>query len=80
MWVTLPENRWPKHRMGKFRKPVVLLVLALYGHADAGTFWEDHCGEKPMSIKYTAMAEEWPGWFWHEETNSLLIVYVEDYT
>ena len=37
-WVTLPENRWPKHWIGKYSRPVVKLVLALYGHADAGGF------------------------------------------
>ena len=63
----------------KFRKPVVRLVLALYGHADAGAFWEDHCEEKLVSVQYTRLAEEWPGVFWHEKTNSLLIVYVDDF-
>ena len=53
-WVTLPENRWPKHWKGKFRRPVVLLFLALYGHADARAFWEDHGGDKIMSIEYTS--------------------------
>ncbi len=45
-WVTLPDNRWPKPWTKKFRKPVVRFVLALYGHADAGGFWEEHCDEK----------------------------------
>ena len=30
-WVTLPENRQPVHWKGKFHRPVVKLVLALYG-------------------------------------------------
>ena len=45
-WVTLPENRWPKHWKGKYSRPVVRLVLALYGHADAWGFWEAHCEEE----------------------------------
>ena len=32
-----------------------------------------------MSIRYTKAAEEWPGVYWHEETKSLLIVYVDDF-
>ncbi len=64
-WVTLPENRWPKHWKGKFHRPVVRLVLALYGHADAGGFWEAHCEEKLLSIGWTRLAEEWQGVFWH---------------
>ena len=35
-WVTLPRERWPKARHGKYTNPVVPLVLALYGHPDAG--------------------------------------------
>ncbi len=62
-WVTLPDNRWPKHWTKQFRKPVVRIVLALYGHADAGGFWEEHCEEKLTSLRYTKLAEEWPGYF-----------------
>ena len=78
-WVALPENRWPKHWIGKFHRPVVRLILALYGHADAGGFWEAHCEEKLLSIGFTRLAEEWQGVFWHERTRSLLIVYVDDF-
>ena len=39
------RNRWPKHRIGKLRRPVVPLMLALYDHADAGGFGEEHCEE-----------------------------------
>ena len=78
-WVTLPENRWPERWKGKFNRPVVKLVLALYGHADAGGFWEAHCEEKLKSIGFTSLAEEWQGVFWHERTRSLLIVYVDDF-
>ncbi len=35
-WVTLSENRWQKHLHNKVRSPAVKLMLALYGHADAG--------------------------------------------
>ncbi len=55
------------------------LILALYGRADAGGFWEAHCEEKLTSVKYTKLAGEWPGVFWHEATRSLLIVYVDDF-
>jgi hypothetical protein len=78
-WVTLPENRWPSHWGKKYHRPVVRLVLALYGHADAGGFWEAHCQEKLLSIGWTALAEEWQGVFWHSATSSMLIVYVDDF-
>ncbi len=72
-WVTLLENRWPKHWKGKFHRPVVRLLLALYGHADAGGFWEAHCEEKLLSIGWTRLAEEWQGVFWHKKTSSMMI-------
>ena len=78
-WVTLPENRWPKSWKGKYRRPVVRLILALYGHTDAGGFWEEHCEEKLLLVGFVRLAEEWPGVFWHEKTRSMLIVYVDDF-
>ena len=35
-WVSLPEARWPEAWKGKYRQPVVPLILALYGHPSAG--------------------------------------------
>ncbi len=32
-----------------------------------------------MFIRYTKAAEEWLGVYWHEETKSLLIAYVDDF-
>ena len=42
-WVALLENRWPKHRPGKNKNPLVPLILALYGHPHARGRWEAHC-------------------------------------
>ena len=43
-WVRIPRDQWPpewfnKDGSPKYKDPVVVLVLALYGHPDAGTFW-----------------------------------------
>ena len=35
-WVELPAKRWPGEWVGKYRRPVVPLVLALYGHPESG--------------------------------------------
>ena len=41
-WVRLPpECRTPA--MAKMWDPVVPLIRALYGHPDAGGYWERHC-------------------------------------
>ena len=39
-WVELPEDAWPDDiNFRKFRRPVVRLVKALYGHPDLSTMW-----------------------------------------
>ena len=43
-WVRIPKERWPEH-WHNIEDPVVPLKLALYGHPDAGGFWEKHCEE-----------------------------------
>ena len=37
-WVRLPRHRWPKHWEGKHKDPVIRMILALYGHDDAGGY------------------------------------------
>ena len=42
-WVALPEEAWPKDWFKsdgtpKYRRPVVRLIQALYGHPDSGAF------------------------------------------
>ena len=54
-WVTLPEIRWRKYWTKKFRRPVAKLIWALYGHADAGGFWEEHCEEKSCQLFFRAL-------------------------
>ncbi len=54
-WVTLPENRWPKHWKGSF------------GGQWSDLFW--HSTATPtkvvyariLSIEFKRLAEEWPG-------------------
>ena len=43
-WVLLPDDAWPPGRKEKgYKRPVVRLIKALYGHPDSGTYWEQHC-------------------------------------
>ena len=77
-YVRLPKNRWPKSWAGKYRDPVVPLILALYGHPESGGHWEAHCVKQLIPLGYKAV----PGWnsvFWHEQKKALLIVYVDDF-
>ena len=45
-WIELPPEAVPSEcNRGRCRRPVVSLRKALYGHPDAGTFWEQRCDE-----------------------------------
>ena len=48
-WVRIPHEQWPKS-WANMRDPVCPLVLALYGHPDAGTCWEQHCDEMLRTV------------------------------
>ena len=53
-WIELPCHRWPKEWVLKrFVRPVSPLLLALYGHADSGGYWELHCEAHLLSVGFT---------------------------
>ena len=42
-WVALPPEHWPQDWKDKgYRKPMVRLMQALYGHPESGAHWENH--------------------------------------
>ena len=52
-WVELPPEAWPSDvNIKGFRRPVVRLVKALYGHPDAGTMWEQHCDKSCKEVGF----------------------------
>ena len=54
------------------------LVLSLYGHPDAGGYWERRCDRVLQSKDWTPI----PGWrscYWREECKTFLVVYVGDF-
>ena len=52
---------------------------ALYGHPDAGTFWEQHCDESVRAVGFEPIGEEWPSVYIHEKLQLVLVVYVDDF-
>jgi hypothetical protein len=76
-WVRIPKERWPPE-WKKFRRPVVKLRLALYGHPDAGGYWEAHCKEKLVAGGFTPVPD-WNSMYWHKALKLLLMVYVGDF-
>eukprot|EP00969_Alexandrium_andersonii_P119254 5272012-Alexandrium_andersonii.AAC.1 len=66
-WVRLPEHEWPQEWKDRgLQDPVVPLVLALYGHPDAGGYWERHCEEHLKAVGFTPV-KEWKSCFVHEK-------------
>ena len=51
-WVSLPRERWPKSWEGKYTNPVCPLILPLYGHPDAGTYWEAECAKHVLAAGF----------------------------
>ncbi len=82
-WVRLPRERWPAswYRGGDTSKPlyadpVCRLILSLYGHPDAGGYWEKHCHQHPLAIGSTIAKEDWMSWYSHVVLKLLLAVHV----
>ena len=55
-----------------------ILKLALYGHPDAGGYWERHCEEHLASVGFVPVLD-WRSTYWHPELKLLLMVYVDDF-
>ena len=78
-WVALPENRRPKGWLKKYTNPSVPLILSLYGHPDAGGYWEKHSEEQIAVLGFQKVGEEWNNVYWHPSKKAMLIVYVDDF-
>ena len=79
-WIELPPEAVPSEcRWDKYSRPVVPLRKALYGHPDAGTFWEQHCDESVRAVGFEPIGEEWPSVYIHEKLQLVLVVYVDDF-
>ena len=76
-WVRIPKERWPEH-WHNIEDPVVPLKLALYGHPDAGGFWEKHCEEAVTDVGFEFLPD-WPSVFFHREMKLMLVIYVDDF-
>ena len=72
-WVRLSRDRGPKAWIGKYKDPVVLLYLALYGRPDSGGFWEQHCEKMLLQVGFRLVfSAAWPSVFFHPKLKLLL--------
>ena len=79
-WIRLLRNRWPKEWIGVYKDPVVLLIVALYGHPDSGGLWQRHCEKALCAVGFHPLYPEcWPSMFRHPKLKLLLGVYVDDF-
>ena len=78
-WVTLPKDRWPASWAKKgFKSPICPLRFALYGHPDAGGYWEKHCETHVKSVGFQHVTD-WRSCFWQPKLELFLVVYVDDF-
>ena len=55
-WISLPKILRPES-WAEYHEPVCILKLALYGHPDAGGYWERHCEEHLTSIGFVPVPD-----------------------
>ena len=80
-WILIPEEDRPKWWAEEFpymKMPVVLMKKALYGHPDAGSYWEQKADEQARKVGFVAI-EDWPSTYFHNELKLMLIIYVDDF-
>ena len=77
-WICLPPGARPAS-WSRFKKPVVPLLRALYGHPDSGTMWEVHCDKHVQSVGFKLVGEEWQSCYFHPTLKLYLVVYVDDF-
>ena len=78
-WVSIPYEQWPQKWIDEgMHDPVCPLVLSLYGHPDAGGYWEKHC-DTILQSKGWIPVPNWRSTYWHKECRTLLVVYVDDF-
>ena len=55
------------------------LKQALYGHPDAGTYWEQKCDAHVRSAAFVPISPEWPSCYYHPKLSLMLSVYADDF-
>ena len=78
-WVRLPKDRWPAKWVKEDRRdPVVPLDLALYGHPDAGGYWELKCNGHFVKVGFEPITD-WRSCYFHPKLRLFLVIYVDDF-
>jgi hypothetical protein len=75
-WISFRKDIRPA-AWAHMKDPVCPLVLSLYGHPNAGGYWELHSDEKLQGINYEPIPN-WPNCYYKPATRMFLSVYVDD--
>ena len=81
-WICLPPEarpEWWRKKFPNLRRPVCRLKQALYGHPDAGTYWEQKCDAHVRSAAFVPISPEWPSCYYHPKLSLMLSVYADDF-
>ena len=78
-WIALPTELWPEAWKGRYKRPMVRLIKALYGHPESGAHWQRHLEDilKKGSFKAVPVPGH-PSTYWMTGSKLLLTVYVDD--
>ena len=78
--MRIPQERWPKDWEG-YEDPVCPLVLALHGHPNSGSFWEQMFERKSLKEGFRRIGEcgEWRSCYYHVSLRVILVAYVDDF-
>ena len=84
-WAELPKSWWPDawyfdgkcRQRPRFTRPMVLMMLCLYGHPESGTIWE-RALEQMLIQRGSQKVVMWPGVYCRKDDYSVFIVYADD--
>ena len=76
-WIRLPREQQPSD-WAKFHDPVCLCILNLYGHPEAGKYWQDYCEEHMFAAGFERI-EDWQSYYFHPVHKTFLVIYVDDF-
>ena len=78
-WVRLPKAQWTSWwtdptRGCPMQDPVVEMKQALYGHPDAGGYWERHCnrGVKAAGFRPVGQCGEWRSCYFNPKVEGVV--------
>jgi hypothetical protein len=84
-WAELPKSWWPDawyfdgkcRQRPRYTRPMVLMLLCLYGHPESGAIWENDLDQTLVQHGFQKV-KMWPGVYCHMDDYSIFIVYVDD--